>query len=216
VDRARRTDGGQRESETTTLGNLVYSDARARVPETEWIELVRAIARGDQDALYALYERSHRLVFTLMMRITNERAAAEELTVDVFHEVWRRASTYDPAGGSVVGWILNQARSRAIDRLRFEGRKKRVTPDVESPPTPRAAIDPEELLDVRERGRVVRDALTVLTPSEREAIERAFFGEQTYREVAVQLDLPLGTVKTRVRSGLAKLRDVLTGTVKGR
>ena len=71
-------------------------------------------------------KRTHRIVFTLMVRITNNRETAEELTLDVFHDVWRRASTYDPAGGSVVGWIMNQARSRAIDRLRFEQRKKRV------------------------------------------------------------------------------------------
>ena len=65
-------------------------------------------------------------MFTLIVRITNNRETAEELTLDVFHDVWRRASTYDSAGGSVVGWIMNQARSRAIDRLRFEQRKKRV------------------------------------------------------------------------------------------
>src|SRR6185295_3486524 len=161
------------------------------------------------------YERAHRLVFTLMVRMTNDRATAEELTVDVFHDVWRRASRYDPAGGSVVGWIMNPARSRAIDRLRFEQRKKRVSRDVDGPPPAPAAIDPQEIVDVRQQGRVVRKALEVLTPAERQAIERAFFGELTYREVAVQLDQPLGTVKTRVRSGLAKLRQALTGTVKG-
>jgi RNA polymerase sigma-70 factor (ECF subfamily) len=150
------------------------------------------------------------------VRITNNRAMAEELTVDVFHDVWRRASTYDPAGGSVVGWIMNQARSRAIDRLRFEQRKKRVNRDVDGPPATPTASDPQEILDVREQARVVRKALEVLTAAERQTIERAFFGELTYREVAVQLDQPLGTVKTRVRSGLAKLRQELLGTVKGR
>jgi RNA polymerase sigma-70 factor, ECF subfamily len=154
-------------------------------------------------------------VFTLMVRITNDRATAEELTVDVFHDVWRRASKYDPAGGSVVGWIMNLARSRAIDRLRFEQRKKRVR-DVDGQPAAPAAIDPQEILDVKEQGRVVRKALEVLAPAERQAIERAFFGELTYREVAVQLDQPLGTVKTRVRSGLAKLRQALRGSMKGR
>ena len=151
-----------------------------------------------------------------MVRITNDRATAEELTVDVFHDVWRRAPKYDPAGGSVIGWIMNQARSRAIDRLRFEQRKKRVNPDVDGLLAAPEAIDPQDLQDVREQGRVVRQALGVLTPAERQAIETAFFGELTYREVAVRLDQPLGTVKTRVRSGLAKLREALTGIVKGR
>jgi RNA polymerase sigma-70 factor (ECF subfamily) len=166
--------------------------------------------------MYALYEQAHRLVFTLMVRIVNDRATAEELTVDVFHDVWRRASTYDPAGGSVVGWIMNQARSRAIDRLRFEQRKKRVHRDADGPPAASAASDPRDILDVREQGRVVRKALDVLTPAERQAIETAFFRDLTYREVAVELDQPLGTVKTRVRSGLGKLRQALTGIVKGR
>jgi len=111
---------------------------------------------------------------------------------------------------------MNQARSRAIDRLRFEQRKKRVSRDVEGPPCAPAASDPHELLDIREQRRVVREALEVLTPAERQAIERAFFGELTYREVAVQLGQPLGTVKTRVRSGLAKLLQALTATIKGR
>jgi len=217
VSPARRTGRDQRESKPRTLGDLLYADdTKARVPEKHWVALVQSIAGGDQHALYALYEQAHRLVFTLIVRITNDRATAEELTVDVFHDVWRRASTYDPAGGSVVGWIMNQARSRAIDRLRFEQRKKRVNRDVEGPPAAPAASDPQEMLDVREQGRVVRQALEILTPAERQAIERAFFGELNYREVAVQLDQPLGTVKTRVRSGLARLRQVLTGTVKGR
>ena len=214
---ARQAGRGQRESETRTLGDLLYADdTKARVPERHWIGLVQSIAGGDQHALYALYERAHRLVFTLMVRITNDRATAEELTVDVFHDVWQRASTYDPAGGSVVGWIMNQARSRAIDRLRFEHRKKRVQCEVEGPAAATAAPDPEDIMDVREQGRVVRQALGVLTPAEREVIEAAFFGELTYREVAVRFDQPLGTVKTRVRSGLAKLQQVLTGIVKRR
>jgi RNA polymerase sigma-70 factor, ECF subfamily len=217
VGPARRTGKDQRDSKTRTLGDLLYADeTKVRVPERHWIGLVQAIAGGDQQALSALYEQAHRPVFTLMVRITNDRPIAEELTVDVFHDVWRRASTYDPAGGSVVGWIMNQARSRAIDRLRYEQRKKRVNRDVDSPPAAPAAIDPQEILGVREQAHLVRNALEVLTPGERQTIERAFFGELTYREVAVQLDQPLGTVKTRVRSGLAKLREALTGTVKGR
>jgi RNA polymerase sigma-70 factor, ECF subfamily len=216
VGPSRRTGRDQRESKTRTLGDLLYADdTKVRVPERHWIGLVQSIAGGDQHALYALYEQAHRLVFTLMVRITNDRATAEELTVDVFHDVWRRASKYDPAGGSVVGWIMNLARSRAIDRLRFEQRKKRVR-DVDGQPAAPAAIDPQEILDVKEQGRVVRKALEVLAPAERQAIERAFFGELTYREVAVQLDQPLGTVKTRVRSGLAKLRQALRGSMKGR
>ena len=168
-------------SETRTLGELLYADtARAPVPEKDWVGLVQSIAAGDQRALHALYERTHRIVFTLIVRITSNRETAEEVTLDVFYDVWRRASTYDPAGGSVVGWIMNQARSRAIDRLRFERRKKRVTRHpVDSRPVP-AASDPLEACDLEEQGRLLRQALTVLTPEERQVIETAFFSELTY------------------------------------
>jgi RNA polymerase sigma-70 factor (ECF subfamily) len=197
-----------------TLGELLYGDkAKERVSEREWVGLVESIANGDDRALHALYERSHRIVFTLMVRITNNRATAEELTLDVFHDVWRRASTYDAAGGSVVGWIMNQARSRAIDRVRFDQRKKRVNQEA-STPLPVAAISPQEAFDLRDQARRVRDALTVLKPEERQVIETAFFGELTYDEAARRLQQPLGTVKTRIRSALAKLRQALAKTAK--
>jgi RNA polymerase sigma-70 factor (ECF subfamily) len=96
---------------------------------------------------------------------------------------------------------MNQARSRAIDRLRFEQRKKRVNLYKEDPLSATAASDSDEILDLKEQGRLLQKALTVLTPDEREAIEAAFFSELTYAEVAARLNQPLGTVKTRIRSG---------------
>jgi RNA polymerase sigma-70 factor (ECF subfamily) len=207
--------GDQHESPPGTLGDLLYVDrARAPVPEKDWVGLVQSIGAGDQQAMYALYERMHRIVFTLIVRITNNRETAEEVTVDVFHEVWRRAPTYDPAGGSVVGWIMNQARSRAIDRVRFEQRKKRVNPYGDDPLPAAATSNPLEACDLREQGRLLRQALTVLTPAERQVIETAFFSELTYDEVAARLNQPLGTVKTRVRAGLLKLRQALAEAVK--
>jgi RNA polymerase sigma-70 factor, ECF subfamily len=122
-----------------TLGDVLYAKSKAPVPEQEWVTPVQSIAAGDQLALHTLYERSHRLVFTLIMRIIANRETAEELTIDVFHDVWRRASSYVAANGTVLGWIMNQARSRAIDRLRFESRKKRSHDgDPEQPAEPRA------------------------------------------------------------------------------
>src|SRR4030088_3256 len=110
---------------SATLGDVLYARSKAPVPEQDWARLVQSIAAGDQLALHALYEMAHRPVFTLVMRITANRETAEELTIDVFHDIWRGASRYDAANGTVLGWIMNQARSRAIDRLRFESRKKR-------------------------------------------------------------------------------------------
>jgi RNA polymerase sigma-70 factor (ECF subfamily) len=199
-----------------TLGDLLYANkTQAPVPEKDWVALVQSIGRGNQLALHALYAQMHRIVFTLIMRITGNRETAEELTVDVFHDVWRRAPAYTPEGGSVVGWILNQARSRAIDRLRFDQRKKRVNQYTDDPPAVTAERSPQESFDVREQGRLLRHALETLTPQERQAIETAFFSELTYNEVAARLDQPVGTVKTRIRSGLSKLRQLLGQRLKG-
>jgi RNA polymerase sigma-70 factor, ECF subfamily len=194
----------------STLGDLLYADEATHPAEKEWGDLVRSVAAGDQVALHALYERAHRVVFTLTLRITGNRETAEEVTLDVFHEVWRRAALYDAANGPVLGWIMNQARSRAIDRLRFEHRKKRVHPhhsaaNSEHP----AADDPHATLQSDEQARALRAALTALTPDEQQALESAYFSGLTYAEVAERLNQPLGTIKTRVRSGLEKLRDLL-------
>jgi RNA polymerase sigma-70 factor (ECF subfamily) len=198
-----------------TLGKLLYADkAKRPVDEKDWLRLVEAIAQGDQAALHALYERTHRIVFTLIVRITNNRETAEEVTLDVFHDVWRRASTYDVTGGSVVGWIMNQARSRAIDRLRFDTRKKRVSQHADSELRPAPARDPQEACELKEQADDVRHALTVLKPEERQVIETAFFSELTYSEAAARLQQPVGTVKTRIRSALGKLRQALAKTVK--
>jgi len=160
---------------------LFGKKAKAPVSEVVWVGLVQSIAAGDQRALHAFYTQTHRIVFTLIMRIVSNREIAEELTVDVFHDVCRRAPTYDPAGGSVVSWIMNQARSRAIDRLRFEQRKKRVNNPADNSPTVTAECGPQETFAAREQGRLLRHALEGLTPQEREAIETAFFSELTYR-----------------------------------
>lgn len=191
-----------------TLGDVLYATVKAPVMEQDWVALVQSIAAGDHLALHALYERSHRVVFTLIMRITANRETAEELTIDVFHDIWRRGSQYDAANGTVLGWIMNQARSRAIDRLRFESRKKR-SPNSDIPPAEIAA-DPRDVIQLREQTELLRTALATLTPNERQAIETTFFGGLTHAEAAVRLNQPLGTVKTRIRSGLQKLRDTMT------
>lgn len=201
---------GRVPADTKTLGDILYADkSSSRVSEDEWLQLVRAVAGGDQGALHSLYERTHRIVFTLIQRITMNRETAEEVTLDVFYDVWRKASTYDPANGSVVGWIMNQARSRAIDRLRFDQRKKRVNTYPQDLRPTTDIVDPQQSCLFAEQCRVLQNALEILTPDERNAIETAFFSELTYEQTAKKLDQPLGTVKTRIRSGLGKLREAL-------
>jgi RNA polymerase sigma-70 factor (ECF subfamily) len=165
----------RQQNSPATLGDVLYAKPKAAVPEQDWTTLVRSIAAGDQLALHALYERAHRPVFTLIMRLTANRETAE-LTIDVFHDVWRRASRYDPANGTVLGWIMNQARSRAIDRLRFESRKKR---SGDEQPLAEPAADPRDVLELREQAESLRAALAALTPDERQAIEATFFAGLT-------------------------------------
>jgi len=210
VEAAQPVELHERDASPGTLGDVLYADkSKSPVSEKDWVGLVQSIAAGDQLALHALYERTHRIVFTLIMRIAGNRETAEELTLDVFYDVWRRASRYDAGNGTVLGWIMNQARSRAIDRLRFEQRKKRVDPHASDPLPELDADDSDDILELKEQSRALRDALAVLTADERQAIEAAFFSELTYAEVAARLNQPLGTVKTRIRSGLHKLRQAL-------
>jgi RNA polymerase sigma-70 factor (ECF subfamily) len=193
-----------------TLGAVLYANSsKPLVSEAEWVALVQSVATGDQRALHELFERAHRVVFTLSMRITANRETAEEVTLDVFHDVWRRASRYQEADGTVLGWIMNQARSRAIDRLRFEQRKKRVRPETEDPLPANDTADPDDLIAFKQQSQALRTALAVLTSDERDAIEAAFFGELSYAEVAARLNQPVGTIKTRIRSALHKLRSAL-------
>lgn len=208
VTRRAHAEPPEQQAAPATLGDVLYARPGHPVPESEWVALVQSIAAGDQLALHALYERAHRMVFTLVMRLTANRETAEELTVDVFHDVWRRASKYDAANGTVLGWIMNQARSRAIDRLRFESRKKRSNggdPGVPDEPV----ADPRDVLELSEQAAALRAALTALTPDERQAIEQTFFAGLTHAEAAARLNQPLGTVKTRIRSGLQKLRQAM-------
>ncbi len=198
-----------------TLGDVLYAKSTPPVEEREWTTLVDAVSAGDQAALHSLYEMAHRPVFTLAMRITANRETAEEVTLDVFHGVWRGAARYQAASGTVLGWIMNQARSRAIDRLRFESRKKRSDgAGVQSPDE--EAADPRDVLELREQARTLSAALAALTQGERQAIEATFFTGLTHAEAATRLNQPLGTIKTRIRSGLHKLRHALTPEAAGR
>lgn len=115
---------------TGTLGALLYADpAKTRVSELEWAGLIQSIAAGDAAALHELYERAHRVVFTLLVRLTHDPSVAEDLTVDVFHETWSRASKFDAAEDSVLGWIMNHTRSKAIDYWGLDWGKRALARD---------------------------------------------------------------------------------------
>ena len=189
-----------------TLGDVLYAHSDSPVPEQRWVNLVQSIAAGDQIALQALYGMAHRIVFTLTLRITANRKSAEELTIDVFHDIWRCAPGYDAANATVLGWIMNLARWRAIDRLRFESRMRNGNGGgVQSPAE--VTADPRDVLELREQSKSLRVALWALTRGERQAIEMTFFAGLTHTEVAARLNQPAGIVKARLHSALYKLQQ---------
>ncbi len=189
-----------------TLGDVLYSgSSQALVSEKNWARLAEAVATGDPSALHALYERTHRPVFTLIMRLTSNRETAEELTVDIFDDMWRKARRYDPEKGTVLAWIMNEARAKAIDWLRLEQLQKRPQPASEGGLLILDAPDYRDVMQFNEQSGKLRAALTQLTPEERAAIEIAFFSELSYTEVASRLKQPSSRIKARIRSALRKL-----------
>jgi RNA polymerase sigma-70 factor (ECF subfamily) len=173
--------------------------------------LVALIARRDEGALSALYDRYSRLAFSLAMRVIGERALAEEITADAFVSVWRAAGSFTEERGRFVTWLLSVVRHRAIDELRRlnvrpEGTAVELNEALQSAAVPDGLDD---LMDVRQRQMVVRSALASLPAPQRQALELAYFGGLTQQEIADKTKTPLGTIKTRMRLGLLKMRDEL-------
>lgn len=167
------------------------------------------VAQGDRAAFAEVYDALSARVFGLVVRILVDRAQAEEVAQEVFLEVWRKAPTFDASKGSVVGWTLALAHSKAVDRvrasqsqrdrdLRIGVRDRQADVDVVS-----------EAAEARIEGDRVREAMASLSAPQREAIELAYFGGLTQTEIAERIDTPLGTVKTRLRDGMIRLRSVL-------
>jgi RNA polymerase sigma-70 factor (ECF subfamily) len=190
---------------TLTLADVLYAGGNAAtVPERDWVQHVRCVATADLAALEALYDRAAAPVFTLIARMLKDCTAAEELTVDVFKEIWRRAPRYDPRTGPVIGWIMNMARSRASDRLWLERHDRRADARPENA-LPAPGGEPREHSRAQQE-RALRAALSMLTADERLTIETAVFRSLPHG------DIPLGTAKSRIRSALGKLTLVLERT----
>jgi RNA polymerase sigma-70 factor (ECF subfamily) len=160
-----------------------------------------------------LYDESNRFVYGLALRIIKDPGAAEEVSHDVYLQVWRQADRYQEARGDVFSWLFTLTRSRAIDRLRSAGmaRRKLDAPLEAARSLASEAGGPDEDLALSDRRRVVRAALMKLSPEQREVISIAYFQGLSHSEIAERLDLPLGTVKTRIRQGMITLRATLAG-----
>ena len=181
---------------------------QAEPSQTSDNDLLHAVARGDESALAACYDRYRLILFGFVLRILNDRQEAEDVLQEVFLQVWRRAGDFDEARGRAFTWLATIARSRALDRLRATGSRARLTEEAAQRPA-------DEVSDVAldalrsEKSAIIRNALAELTDEQRKVLLLAYFEGLTQTEIAGRLGDPLGTVKTRMRSGLIKLRELL-------
>jgi RNA polymerase sigma-70 factor, ECF subfamily len=178
-------------------------------------DLVARAAAGEERAIAGLYDRYGHVLYAVAYRIVGERADAEEVVVDAFTQAWRDAARFEASRGSVAGWLTMIARSRALDLVRARSRRTRITTTAAAaqPEAPLAMgqrqPEPNAGTDHAERQREVRQALASLSVPQRQAIELAYYEGLSQSEIAERLREPLGTIKTRIRLGMQKLRDAL-------
>lgn len=178
-------------------------------PGDELATLLRACSRGDEAQFAMLYDRTAPRVFGLVRKVVRDPAQAEEVTQEVYLQIWTQSARYDPGAGTAWSWMMTIAHRRAVDRVRSaQARTNRETVysvRAQTAPYDATVESAQQTLEVER----VRKALDTLTPAQRSAIELAYFGGYTHREVAALLDLPEGTAKTRIRDGLIRLRDTM-------
>jgi RNA polymerase sigma-70 factor (ECF subfamily) len=168
--------------------------------------LLALVARSDEDALAALYDRFGRVAYGLAFRILRDAALAQDAVQDAFLAAWRTAVSFDPERGKASTWLLTLVHRRSVDVVRREERR-RADPLEDAPIPSGDATD--EAAEIREQRRTVQAALAQLPPEQREALELAYYGGLSQSELADRLGVPLGTVKSRMFAALAKLRDLL-------
>jgi RNA polymerase sigma-70 factor (ECF subfamily) len=181
--------------------------------ESSDLELLARIQAGDASALDVLYGRYAPPVYSLVWKVLQNAEEAEDVALDVFWQIWRQADRYDPSRGAPPAWIFTVARSRAIDRLRARHRREDRTVSFDDPEMNLDPLDeeaaPDQVASFRQTRDAVREAMKSLSPAQREAVELAFFKGLTHVEIARKLRKPLGTIKTRIRQGLIRLRKKL-------
>ncbi len=175
---------------------------------TDWeVDVQRRLVAGDQAALGECYDQFSSFVFGLARRVIGDRRAAEDVTQDVFLHLWERAEAFDPGRGGLRTWLGTLAHRRAVDHVRREEARRRRNDRFGNQAS--VAPDVEEMAVAIVTAERVREALATLPAEQRDAITLAYFGGKTYREVAVELGIPEGTAKSRMRLGLARIADVL-------
>jgi len=172
-------------------------------------QLFIRVATGDHHALAELYDATSKVVFSLALRIVQERDIAEDVVIEVYTQVWGHAATYDPKRGTPLAWLLTLTRSRAIDILRSRQRTQKEDPIEQAHHVSADLPNPEDQSETAERQGIVRRALATLNEEQRQLIELAYFSDLSHSEIAARLGQPLGTVKTRIRLGMLRLREQL-------
>jgi RNA polymerase sigma-70 factor, ECF subfamily len=175
----------------------------------ELAALITRVAARDQHAMAELYDATRRLVYGLVLRIVTDPAAADEALVDVYMQAWRQADRFDAERGAPLAWLTTIARSRALDRVRSGSYERKHSEPLDAASHHVAAESADEAAFASETQAHVRRALNELTPEQREVIELAYYGGLSHSEIALDLGQPLGTVKTRTRLGMMKLRELL-------
>lgn len=186
--------------------------ARAAEYEGELTELLRKIAKECESALGKLYDLTIAQVYGLAVKILSNTTEADEVTIDVFKQVWNKATDYSPTRGTPSAWLITLTRSRSIDKLRSNVRRSRFYDEL--PDNLRDEQNsPEEKTEIREKRALIESALSELTPQQRQSIELAYFHGLTQTEISKHLNQPLGTVKSWMRAGMMKLREII-GTAR--
>ncbi|MCY0901528.1 MAG: sigma-70 family RNA polymerase sigma factor [Firmicutes bacterium] len=177
-------------------------------------ELLDGIAQQDRAAMTALYDRYERLVYSFAVRAVRDRSAAEEIVQDVFVKVWRSAERYDASQGKLSTWLLTIARRTAIDMHRKT--QRRLIPELMEDEQLAQVHDdeagPEAIVEAHALRDIIQEALARLPDDQRATIERMYYQGYTQREIAESMDVPLGTVKGRIRLGLSRLKEQLLAT----
>lgn len=176
--------------------------------------MLRAVARGDEAALAAVYDRYASILLGLLLRILHSRPEAEDVLQEVFLQVWRRAADFDEARGRAFTWLVTLARSRAIDRLRALDSRTRAATAAAAEPSEQVSDASRDAFRAEQR-EIVRRALAQLSEEQRQTLLLAYEEGLTQTEIAARLRQPLGTVKTRTRAGLMKLREILRDKFEG-
>jgi RNA polymerase sigma-70 factor (ECF subfamily) len=183
------------------LANLTLEDQNMA-------RLISQVARGNESSLSELYDSTSRYVYGLAFHVLGDVSEAEEVTIDVYMQVWKKAVEYDPKRSKPIAWLFMLTRSRAIDRLRSSSKRTKLEDSLDTD-IPNSDTDPEEATLVVERSNQIRNALSKLTPQQRKAIELAYFNGLSQSEIAARLNQPIGTVKSWMRLGMLKLRELL-------